>query len=100
MLDRDGEVPALIEAAKLGVWGVGADGDRAALWDLDGLGGGEGLSERVAGTAGCIGVRCWWGSHFERSVIAERTPCSRRISKITDFWTFNLRTGDKIMGNL
>jgi len=61
VFDRNGEVPALVEAAEFGVGRIGADGDRAALWDLDGLGGGEGLSERVAGSAGCIGMRCSMG---------------------------------------
>ena len=37
VLDGDGQVPALVEAAELGVGRVGADGDGAALWDLDGL---------------------------------------------------------------
>jgi hypothetical protein len=61
VLDCDGQVPALVEAAELGVGRVGAHGDGAALWDLDGLGGGEGLGEGVAGAPGRVGVR-WWMS--------------------------------------
>ncbi len=67
VLDRDGQVPALVEAAEFGVWGVGADCDGAALWDLDGLGGGEGLGERVAGATRRIGVSCLAGRSCRRA---------------------------------
>ena len=67
VLDRDGQVPALVEAAEFGVWGVGADCNGAALRDLDGLGGGEGLGERVAGTARRIGVSCLTGMSCRRT---------------------------------
>jgi hypothetical protein len=67
VLDRDGQVPALVEAAEFGVWGVGADCNGAALRDLDGLGGGEGLGERVAGAARRIGVSCLTGMSCRRT---------------------------------
>ncbi len=43
VLNRDGEVPTLVEAAEFGVGWVGADGDGAALGDFDGLGCGKGF---------------------------------------------------------